>query len=157
MDITIAHVTPPEIPQLLELIRELARFEKLEAEVEATPELLRRALHDPQPSARALFVHCNGEVAGYAIYYFTFSSFTGRQGIWLEDIYVRPPFRQRGLARRLIAAVARIGYEHDCGRMEWTALKWNEPALALYARLGARVMDEWVLLRCHPAELRLPV
>jgi GNAT superfamily N-acetyltransferase len=153
MDITIAPVTPVEVPQLLELIRELARFEGLEPEVAATAESLHEALHGPQPAAGALFLHCDGAVAGYAIYYFTFSSFVGRAGIWLEDVYVRPAFRSRGLGRQLIAAVARIGVERGCGRFEWTALKWNERALALYRNLGAQVMEDWVLLRSHPAEL----
>jgi GNAT superfamily N-acetyltransferase len=154
MDINITPVTPPEVPLLLELIRELARFERLEHEVEATAELLDRSLHGPQPAAGALLVHCDRQVAGYAIYYFTFSSFAGRAGIWLEDIYVRPAFRRRGLGRRLIEAVAQIGVERGCGRFEWTALKWNERALDLYRDLGARVMDEWVLLRGKPAEIR---
>ena len=153
MDINIAPVTPAEVPLLLELIRELARFEHLEHEVEATAESLQQSLHGPQPAAGALFVRCDGQVAGYAIYYFTFSSFVGRAGIWLEDIYVRPPFRRRGLGRRLIQAVAQIGVERGCGRYEWTALKWNERALEMYRGLGARVMDEWVLLRGKPAEI----
>jgi GNAT superfamily N-acetyltransferase len=154
MDINIAPVTSAEVPLLLELIRELARFERLEHEVEATAESLHQSLHGPQPAAGALFAHCDGQAAGYAIYYFTFSSFAGRAGIWLEDIYVRPSFRRRGLGRRLIEAVARTGEERNCGRFEWTALKWNERALDLYRGLGARVMDEWVLLRGSLAEIR---
>jgi len=150
MDIDIAPVTPTEIPTLLELIRELARFEKLEHEVEATVDSLNHSLFGPQPVAGALFARCDGEVAGYAIYFFTFSSFVGRAGIWLEDAYVRPPFRERGLGRRLIEAVARIGVERGCGRFEWTALNWNERALNFYRGLGARVMKEWVLLRVSP-------
>jgi GNAT superfamily N-acetyltransferase len=154
MEIAIAPVTPAEVPTLLELIRELARFEKLEQEVEATAESLNHSLFGPQPAAGALFARCDGEAAGYAIYFFTFSSFVGRVGIWLEDVYVRPPFRRRGLGRRLIEAVARIGVERGCGRFEWTALNWNERALEFYRGLGARVMNEWVLLRIGPAELQ---
>jgi len=154
MDITIAPVAPAEIPKLLELIRELARFEKLEHEVIATAESLSQSLFGPQPAAGALFARCNGEVVGYAIYFFTFSSFVGRAGIWLEDVYVRPQFRKRGLGRQLIEAVARIGVERGCGRFEWLALNWNKGALEFYRGLGARVMDEWVLLRVDPAELR---
>ena len=154
MDIAIAPVTPAEVPTLLELIRELARFEKLEHEVEATVESLNRSLFGPQPAAGALFARCDGEVAGYAIYFFTFSSFVGRPGLWLEDVYVRPPFRKRGLGRGLIEAVARIGVERGCGRFEWTALNWNQRALDFYRRLGAVVMNEWVLLRVSPPDLR---
>jgi GNAT superfamily N-acetyltransferase len=156
MDIIIAPVTPAEVPKLLELIRELARFERLEHEVESTAELLHASLFGPQPVAGALFARCDGEVAGYAIYFFTFSSFVGRAGIWLEDVYVRPQFRKRGLGRRLIEAVAQIGVDRGCRRFEWLALNWNEGALEFYRGLGARVMDEWVLLRVGPAELQRP-
>jgi len=154
MDITIAPVTPAEVPTLLELIRELARFEKLEHEVVATAELLHHSLFGPQPAAGALLARGDGEVAGYAIYFFTFSSFVGRAGIWLEDVYVRPSFRQRGLGRRLLEAVARLAVERGCGRFEWTVLNWNEPAQEFYRGLGARVMEEWVLLRLNSAELQ---
>jgi GNAT superfamily N-acetyltransferase len=154
MDITIAPVTPAEIPTLLELIRELARFEKLEHEVEATAELLHQSLFAAPPVAGALLARSDGEAIGYAIYFFTFSSFVGRAGIWLEDVYVRPPFRQRGLGRRLLESVARIGVERGCGRFEWTALNWNKPALEFYRGLGARVLDEWVLLRLNRPELQ---
>ena len=154
MDITISHATPTEVPMLLELIRELARFEKLEHEVEATAESLQEALFGPQPAAGALLARVEGEAAGYAIYFSTFSSFIGRAGIWLDDLYVRPSFRQRGLGRRLIQAVAKVGAERGCGRFEWLALDWNERALEFYRSLGARVMDEWVLLRLNATELQ---
>ena len=154
MDVAIAPVTPAEVPVLLELIHELARFEHLEHEVQATVESLQSSLFGPQAVAGALFGRCDGEIAGYAIYFFTFSSFVGRPGLWLEDVYVRPPFRKRGLGRGLIEAVARIGAERNCGRFEWTALNWNEPALGFYRGLGARVMNEWVLLRMDSEDLR---
>ena len=151
--LAITPVTRAEAPALLELIRELARFEHLEHEVEATVECLENALFGPQAVAGALFGRCDGELAGYAIYFFTFSSFVGRPGIWLEDVYVRPEFRGLGLGRKLIEAVARIGAERNCGRFEWTALHWNERALDFYRGLGARKMDEWVLLRMNAAGL----
>ena len=158
MDLTIKPVTPEEIPTLLELVHELARFEKLEHEVEATVEALADALFGKQAVAGALLAHSagapGGEVAGYAIYFFTFSSFIGRAGIWLEDVYVRPAFRQQGLGRQLIEAVARVGVERGCGRFEWTALDWNEHALNFYRDLGAEVRKEWVLLRISPEGLK---
>jgi GNAT superfamily N-acetyltransferase len=154
MDFTIKPATPEEIPALLELVRELARFEHLEHEVEATMESLHQALFGPQPVAGALLARGDGEVAGYAIYFFTFSSFVGRPGIWLEDVYVRPQFRKQGLGRQLIEAVARIGVERGCGRFEWTALDWNERALSFYRSLGAEVMKQWVLLRVSPEGLK---
>jgi GNAT superfamily N-acetyltransferase len=154
MDPAINPATPEQVPALLELIRELARFEHLEHEVEATVETLHDSLFGPQPLAGALLARCDGELAGYAIYFFTFSSFIGRQGLWLEDVYVRPQFRHRGLGRSLIKAVARVGAARNCGRFEWTALNWNQNALEFYRGLGARVMDEWVLLRLKSDDLR---
>ncbi len=151
---TIAPVTCGEVPDLLELIRELARFEKLEHAVEATVNVLENSLFGPQPAAGALLGRCDGKLAGYAIYFFTFSSFIGRPGIWLEDVYVRPEFRERGLGRGLIEAVARVGVQRNCGRYEWTALNWNEKALNFYDKLGAQKMDEWILLRMNEGQLR---
>ena len=104
-------------------------------------------------AAGALLARCGGKPVGYAIYFFTFSSFVGRPGLWLDDVYVRPAFRKRGLGLGLIKAVARIGVERNCGRFEWTALNWNEHALNFYRGLGAQKREEWVLLRMDSAEL----
>jgi len=154
MDMKITPVTPAETPALLELIRELAVFEHLEHEMEATVESLNQSFFGPQPVAGALLAQCDGTAAGYAIYFFTFSSFLGRAGIWLEDLYVRPAFRKQGLGRKLIEAVARIGVERSCGRYEWTALDWNETALKFYRGLGATERKEWVLIRMEPDGLK---
>lgn len=154
MDIAIAPVTPAEVPALLELICELAQFEHLEHELEATVESLNKSFFGPEPAAGALLARCDGATAGYAIYFFTFSSFLGRAGIWLEDVYVRPQFRKQGLGRKLIEAVARIGVERGCGRFEWTALDWNGPALNFYRSLGATERKEWVLIRMEPDGLK---
>ena len=152
--IEITPITRAEIPELLELIRELAVFEKLEHAVEATPAALENSLFGPQPAAGALLARCDGKLVGYAIYFFTFSSFIGRAGIWLEDLYVRPDFRKQGLGLSLIQAVARIGVEKNCGRFEWTALDWNVKALDFYDKLGAQKLGEWILLRMNQAELK---
>ncbi len=154
MDVTISKIRPARVPELLKLIRELAKFERLEDEVEATVASLRKSFFGRPPAAGALVAERRGELIGYAIYFFTFSSFVGRPGIWLEDLYVRPQFRRRKLGRRLIEAVARIGAKRNCGRFEWTALNWNRKALGFYRGLGARVMDEWVLLRLDASGLR---
>jgi GNAT superfamily N-acetyltransferase len=153
MDVAITKITPGRIPELLKLIRELAKFEHLEHEVQATVGSLRKFLCGPKPVAGALIAKCDGKLAGYAIYFFTFSSFLGRPGIWLEDVYVRPKFRHLGVGRHLIEAVARIGARRNCGRFEWTVLNWNQKALDFYIGLGAKVMDEWVLVRQNEAEL----
>jgi GNAT superfamily N-acetyltransferase len=154
MDMAIAPVTPAEVPALLELIRELAQFEHLEHELTATVESLNKSFFGPESAAGALLARCDGATAGYAIYFFTFSSFLGRRGIWLEDVYVKPAFRKQGLGRKLIEAVARIGVERGCGRFEWTALDWNEPALNFYRGLGATERKEWVLIRMDPEGLQ---
>jgi GNAT superfamily N-acetyltransferase len=151
---SITQITRDEVPGLLELIRELARFERLEHEVEANVETLTESLFGLRPVAGALIARVGGELAGYALYFFTFSSFIGRAGIWLEDLYVRPAFRRQGLGRAMIEAVARIGAERNCGRFEWTALNWNKNALDFYRKLGAQTMDEWVLIRVNAEGLR---
>lgn len=154
MEVTIKPIQPQDVAELLEMIKELARFEHLEHEVEATVQRLNQSFFGPQPAAGALFARYDGEAAGYAIYFFTFSSFLARAGIWLEDIYVRPKYRKRGLGRQLVEAVAQAGVDRGCGRYEWTALNWNERALDFYQSIGARAMKEWVLHRMNPAELR---
>jgi GNAT superfamily N-acetyltransferase len=154
MTYSINQITRDEVPELLGLIRELARFEKLEHEVEATADSLSQSLFGPSPVAGALIGRADGELAGYALYFFTFSSFIGRAGIWLEDLYVRPTFRRQGLGRAMIEAVARIGAERNCGRFEWTALNWNKNALDFYRKLGAQMMDEWILVRMNSEGLR---
>jgi GNAT superfamily N-acetyltransferase len=154
MPFTIDPVTPDDLRVLLELIRELARFEKLEDEVKATPETLNESFFGQTPVAGGLLARQGEQVVGYAIYFYTFSSFVGRRGIWLEDLYVRPQFRKQGFGRALIQAVAGIGVKHDCGRFEWTALNWNKPALEFYQKLGAQTLGEWVILRLNQDGLR---
>jgi GNAT superfamily N-acetyltransferase len=154
MQFAIQPVVEDEISALLELIRELARFERLEHEVEATVDSLKESFFGSQPVAGALFARYGEEPAGYALYFFTFSSFVGRAGLWLEDLYVRPAYRQRGLGSALIKAVAQIGIERNCGRFEWTALNWNKHALDFYSRLGAKSMGDWILLRMNAEALR---
>lgn len=154
MEFQIRSISPSEVTILLELIRELAQFERLEHEVQATAESLSESLFGPKPGAGALLARCGDQPAGYAIYFFTFSSFVGRRGIWLEDVYVRPAFRRCGLGKALIKAVAQIGVEQNCGRFEWTALNWNANALEFYRGLGAQAMDEWILLRMNHDGLR---
>ncbi len=154
MSFAIRDVTASDRELLLELIHELARFDRRAHEVEADVESLREALFGPRRVAGALLAHTGAEPAGYAIYFFTFSSFVGRAGLWLDDLYVRPAFRRQGLGRSLIQAVARIAAERRCGRLEWSALRWNKPALEFYEGLGARLMDDWGLLRMNAEGIR---
>jgi GNAT superfamily N-acetyltransferase len=154
MSFAISQIAPAEIPDLLTLVRELARFERLEHEVQATVESYHDAFFGPEPVAGALLARQGEELAGYAIYFFTFSSFVGRRGIWLEDVYVRPAFRQLGLGRALLARVARLAAQRCCGRFEWSALRWNQNALQFYANLGAKQLDEWVTFRMNDQAIK---
>lgn len=150
----IRGVMPADIPVLLEMIRELAAFEGLEGEFETTEESLRSALFGTRPSASALVASVGGVLAGYAVYFLTFSTFVGRSGLFLEDLYVRPQYRGRGLGRALLARVAWTGAPDRCGRYEWIALNWNRKALRFYEGLGARPLADWVLIRMSGEPLR---
>jgi ribosomal protein S18 acetylase RimI-like enzyme len=151
---TINPLTDSDIPAILSLIRELAEFEHLSHEVVTDEALLRAALCGERPVATALLARVGDAVAGYAVYYRTFSTFVGRPGVYLEDIYVRPQFRQQGLGRAMLEAVAQASIALGGGRLEWTALHWNENALRFYRGLGAHVLDEWALLRMTGDEVR---
>ena len=150
---TINSATAKDLAHLLAMIRELAEFERLSHELEVTADSLRSALFGKRPVAAALLARVDGAPAGYAVYYHTFSTFVGRPGIFLEDVYVRPEFRKRGIGRALLEAVAKIGMEIGGGRFEWIALRWNENALRFYRSLGASVMNEWALLRMNSREV----
>jgi GNAT superfamily N-acetyltransferase len=149
----ITPATDSDLPALLAMIRELAEFEKLAHELEVTADSLREALFGERPVAGALLARADGQPAGYAVYYRTFSTFVGRAGVFLDDLYVRPEFRKRGLGRALLEAVAKIGMERG-GRFEWITLRWNERAFRFYRSLGAKVMNEWALLRMNGREVK---
>lgn len=146
--------TPDDVPEVLRLICELAEYERLRDEVVATEASLRAALFGPRPTAEVLLAECDGQVAGFALFFHNFSSFLGRPGLYLEDIFVRPAFRRRGLGRAFFRRLAEIAVERNCGRMEWSVLDWNEPALAFYRALGAVPMSEWTVQRLTGAALR---
>lgn len=136
-----------DVGALMALIRELAEYEKLTHQVTATEESMRRALFSGSPAAEALVAEFRGETAGYAVFFTTFSTFLGRPGIYLEDIYVRPNVRRNGIGRALFARVAGIACERACGRLEWSVLKWNTPAIEFYRGLGAMELDGWTMFR----------
>ena len=154
VNFTIRPACESDVRDLMKMIRELAQFETLEHELEATETSLRDWLFGGHPAAAALIATVDGVRAGYAVYFHTFSSFAGRPGIFLEDVYVRPQFRRRGLGSALLKEVGRIGAERGCGRFEWIALRWNQTALKFYQSLGARVLDDWVMLRMESTGLR---
>jgi GNAT superfamily N-acetyltransferase len=149
---TIRAARAQDVDLLLELMRELAEYERLAHEMRATPQLLHEALFGERPAAEALIAEVNGEPAGYALFFRTFSTFLAIQGVWLEDLYVRPVCRRNGLGKALLAAVAARAQEGG-GRLEWAALNWNALALDFYSSLGARRMEEWITHRLVGAEL----
>ena len=143
----IRDAEPTDVPLLMGLILELAEYEKLADQVKATDELMGKALFGERPAAEAVIAECDGEPAGYALFFPTFSTFLAIQGVWLEDLFVRPSHRRKGLGRLLLAAVAARTRERGGERLEWAALDWNELALDFYRGLGAQRMDEWITHR----------
>ena len=146
-DLTIRHATRDDVPVLLSLIRELAEFEKLLHVVEADEATLAEELFAAKPVAEALIAELGSEPVGFAVFFHSFSTFVGRKGLYLEDLYVRPHARRRGVGRALITFVAKIAVERRCGRFEWSVLDWNTRAVDFYRSLGAVAMDEWTVQR----------
>jgi len=146
-NIEIRPATVADVPRLLELIRGLAAYEKLSSEVIATEAQLRQHLFGPHPAAQVRLASVSGETVGFALFFRNFSTFLGRPGIYLEDVFVVPEFRGHGVGRALLAAVARVAVEQNCGRMEWSVLDWNEPAIRFYKSLGAAPMSQWTVYR----------
>ena len=152
--LVIRDARPDDVPLLLALFRELAEYERLQDQLRATEELLERALFSDRPAAEALVAERGGAPVGYALFYPTFSTFLAIQGVWLEDLFVRPAHRKSGAGRALLAAVAARARERGAERLEWSALDWNELALGFYRGLGAQRMDEWVTHRLVGDALR---
>jgi len=144
---TLRAATPDDLPVILACIRGLAEYEKLAHEVVATEELLRESLFGERPAAEVILAFDGDEPAGFALFFHNYSTFLARRGVYLEDLFVFPRFRGRGLGRTLLARLAQIAIERGCGRLEWAVLDWNEPSIAFYESLGARKMDEWHVFR----------
>ena len=138
---------PDDVPLVLRFIRELADYEKLLHEVVATEERLRDTLFGPRAYAEVVIAEQGGAPAGFALFFHNYSTFLAQPGIYLEDLYVTPEARGRGVGRRLLAHLARLAKERGCGRLEWWVLDWNESAIRFYRALGARPMDEWTVFR----------
>ncbi len=145
--VTIRPAGQHEVPLVLAFVRELAEYERLSHEVVATEEDMRKALFGPRPYAEVVFACLDGEPVGFALFCYNFSTFLARPGIHLEDLYVRPSCRGRGIGRRLLAWLARQTLERGCGRLEWAVLDWNAPSIRFYDSLGAQAMKEWFTYR----------
>lgn len=147
MTLRIEPATPADVPTILQLVRELAEFERLLHEVTATEAQLREELFGPKPRAEVVMARIGEEVAGFALYFHNFSTFLGKAGLYLEDLYVRDKFRGHGCGAALLQYLARLAVERGCGRFEWWVLNWNQRAIDFYKSLGAVPMDEWTVYR----------
>lgn len=145
--IRISSATEADVAAILRLIRGLASYEKLSHEVVATEHDLHSSLFGPQPAAEVLMAFAAEEAVGFALFFTSYSTFVGKPGIYLEDLFVLPQWRGQGIGSRLFRAVARVAVERSSGRMEWAVLDWNAPALDFYRKLGAVAMDEWTVQR----------
>ncbi len=149
----IRPATPDDAGVLAELIHELAEYEREPHQIEVDPSMLTEALFGEHPAVFAHVAEADGEVVGMALFFRSFSTWTGRHGIYLEDLFVRPQHRGRGLGRALVASLAGLAVEHGYPRLEWAVLDWNERAIGFYRSLGAAPMDEWTVFRLTGAEL----
>jgi GNAT superfamily N-acetyltransferase len=154
LDHTIRMARPDDAPTIAALVRELAAFVKHEHQAKATADDFRRHLFGDKPVARAALAEVNGQAVGFALWFSTFSTFRGQPGLYVEDLFVRPEYRGRGIGKALLAAVAAQALENACGRVEWSVLKWNSGALGFYRSLGAQVLDEMTTCRIEEDGLR---
>ena len=146
--------TAADVPTILRLIRGLAEYERLLHECEATEAQLHATLFGERPQAEVVLAEWEGAPAGFALFFHNYSTFLARRGLYLEDLFVFPEFRGRGIGRALLVHLARLAVERRCGRLEWAVLDWNEPAIRFYRSLGAAPMDEWTVMRVTGDGLR---
>jgi hypothetical protein len=153
-DVRIERATRADAAAILGLIRRLAEYEKLVHEVTATEQGLCDSLFGAKPAAEVLLARAGDAAIGFAVYFHNYSTFLAKPGLYLEDLFVVPEWRRKGVGSRLFAGVAALAVAHGCGRFEWAVLDWNEPALRFYRGLGARVMDDWRICRLTGDALR---
>ena len=151
--VRIVPAAEPDIPVILDMIRALAEYEKLAHVVTATEERLRATLFGDPPAAEVLLAHLEMECAGFAVFFSNYSTFLAQPGIYLEDLYVKPDARGKGIGLALLTHIARIATERGCGRVEWSVLDWNEPSIRFYKQLGAVPMEDWTRYRLSGEEL----
>ncbi len=147
MTLSIRPATSADLPLIAQFIRDLAEYEKLAHEVRFDEAVLEDRLFGARPYAEVLIGEIDGAPQGFALFFHNFSTFEGRPGVYLEDLFVRPEARGSGLGKMLLAQLAVIALERDCARVEWSVLDWNDPAIAFYKALGAKPMDEWTVMR----------
>jgi GNAT superfamily N-acetyltransferase len=152
LEIELRPAIADDVPLLLSFIRQMAEFEKLETT--ATETSLREALFGDRPAASTLIAFADGQPAAYAVYFFTFATMVGKRGLWLDDLFVKPEFRGRGVGAALMSYLADLAVQCDCGRFEWAVLDWNRNAIGFYQRLGAALLDDWLVCRLDGDALR---
>jgi GNAT superfamily N-acetyltransferase len=150
--VSIASATPADVPDILRFIRGLAEYEKLSHACVATEEALHRTLFGDRPAAEVLIARLGDTPVGFALFFQSYSTFLAKPGIFLEDLFVLPQHRGRGAGKALLARLAQIARERNCGRLEWSVLDWNAPAIEFYQRLGATVMPDWRVCRMTPEQ-----
>ena len=153
-NISIRPAAPADVPLILTFIHELATYEKLAHEVVATERDMHDALFGDRPIIETVIASLDGEPVGYALFFSTFSTFLGKPGLYLEDLYVRPAARGFGVGRKLLEHLARLTVDRGWGRLEWSVLDWNEPSIAFYKKMGAKAMDEWTIFRLTGKNLK---
>jgi GNAT superfamily N-acetyltransferase len=151
--LSIRSATPDDLPLIADLIRALADYEKLADEVRFDEAVLGEKLFGARPYAEVIIGEVDAKPQGFALFFHNFSTFEGKPGIYLEDLFVRPEARGSGLGKALLARLAALAVERDCARLEWSVLDWNAPAIGFYQKLGARLMDEWTVMRVDGAAL----
>ena len=153
MTVSIRPTSEADTATILDLIRDLADYEKLANEVTATAEDLRASLFGIRPDAEVVIAECDGDVAGYALFFHNYSTFHGKRGLYLEDLFVRSAFRGLGIGKRLLSHLATLAVQRGCARLEWSVLDWNESAIRFYRSLGAEPMTGWTVFRMTGAAL----
>ena len=153
MTATIRPCRPEDAKTLVDLVRELAVYEELGHDAQATPDAFRTHLFGHRPFAEALLAELGGAAVGFALFFHTFSTFRGQPGLYLEDLFVRRAHRGRGIGKALLKAVARIAVERGCGRLEWAVLDWNAPAIGFYRSSGAEPLNQWTVYRIADGQL----
>lgn len=150
----IRKASKEDVPLILKMIKDLAEYEKLLHEVTATQEILMETLFGDTPRAEVVLGYFNEKPVAFALYFYNFSTFLGKPGIYLEDLYVVPSARGKGFGKNMLAYLAKLAVAKDCGRLEWWVLDWNKSAIGFYESIGAKAMDEWTVYRVSGGELR---
>lgn len=154
-EITVRPARAEDSALVLDFIQQLARYEKLEHECIATAEQIRETLFGPSAKAESLLAFEGGNPAGFAVYFYSYSTFLAKPGLYLEDLFVKPELRGRGIGKRIFLELLRIAAKNDCGRFEWSVLDWNEPAIKFYESLGAKAQAEWIRYRLDEEQISM--